>query len=197
MSQLPLPNQRLGRGLFGEKLKMSNKQTVFQTEWFSIEQESFDQIEALKGKPYYRINSPDSVIILAMTEIDELILVKQFRPALNQYTLEFPSGAIDELESPQKAAARELYEETGFVCQTLDCLGKGRIMMSRYNSQDFAFYGTEAVKDPKFENKEDIEVVLVTPTDFKMLVLSGQFEQFSAFALLVLADWKFCSPFVR
>ena len=176
---------------------MNNKQTVFQTEWFSIEQESFNQIESLKGKPYYRINSPDGVIILAVTETDEIILVKQFRPALNQYTLEFPSGAINESEFPQEAAARELYEETGFVCKSLKCLGKGRIMMNRHNSRDFAFYGTGAVKHPKFEGKEDIEVVLVTPADFKALVLSGQFEQFPAFALLVLADWKFGTQFVR
>ena len=73
---------------------MNNKQTVFRTEWFSIEQESFDNIESLKGKPYYRINSPDGVIILAVTETDEIILVKQFRPVLNQYTLEFLSGTL-------------------------------------------------------------------------------------------------------
>ena len=176
---------------------MENKQTVFRTEWFSVEQESFDYIESLKGKPHYRINSPDGVIILAMTETDEIILVKQFRPALNQYTLEFPSGAINESESPQEAAVRELYEETGFVCKSLKCLGKGRIMMNRHNSRDFAFYGTGAVKCPNFEGKEDIEVVLVTPADFKTLVLSGQFEQFPAFALLVLADWKFGTRFVR
>ena len=176
---------------------MNNKQTVFQTEWFSVEQESFDYIESLAGKPYYRINSPDGVIILAMTEADEIILAKQFRPALNQYTLEFPSGAINDSESPQEAATRELYEETGFECKALNCLGKGRIMMNRHNSRDFAFYETGAVKRPNFEGKEDIEVVLVTPTDFKRLVLSGQFEQFPAFALLVLADWKFGTRFVR
>ena len=70
-------------------------------------------------------------------------------------------------------------------------------MMNRHSSRDFAFYGTGAVKHPEFEGKEDFEVVLVTPADFKALVLSGQFEQFPAFALLILADWKFGSRFVR
>jgi ADP-ribose pyrophosphatase len=176
---------------------MNNKQTVFQTEWFSIEQESFDHIESLKGKPYYRINSPDGVLILALTETEEIILVKQFRPALNQYTLEFPSGFINASERPQEAAARELYEETDYACKTLKCLGKGRIMMNRHNSRLFAFYGTGAVKHHESEGKEDIEVVLVTSDEFKALVLSGEFEQFAAVALLVLADWKFESWFVR
>lgn len=176
---------------------MNNKQTVFRTEWFSVEQEFFDYIESLKGKPYYRIKSPDGVIILATTETDRIILVKQFRPALNQYTLEFPSGTINELETPQEAAARELYEETGFACRALNYLGKGRIMMNRHNSRDFAFYGTGAVKHSKFEDKKHFEVVLVTPADFEALVLSGQFEQFPAFALLVLADWRCGTRFVR
>lgn len=176
---------------------MSNKQTVFRTEWFSVEQESFNCIESLKGKPYYRINSSNGVIILAVTETDEIILVKQFRPALNQYTLEFSSGSINESESSQEAAAHELYEETGFVCRALNYLNKGRIMMNRHNSWDFAFYGTGAVKRPKFEDKKDFEVVLVTLADFKALALSGQFEQFLAFALLLLADWKFGCRFVR
>ncbi len=69
--------------------------------------------------------------------------------------------------------------------------------MIRHNSGEFAFYGTGAVKDPEFEGKEDIKVVLVTLADFKALVVSGQFEQFAALALLVLADWKLDSHFLR
>ena len=57
---------------------MKQSRIVFQTEWFSIEQESFDNIEFLKGKPYYRINSPDGVMILAVTEKTEIVLFEQF-----------------------------------------------------------------------------------------------------------------------
>jgi len=176
---------------------MSNRQTVFQTEWFSIDQEYFDHTDSLRGKPYYRINSPDGVIILAVTETGEIILIKQFRAAFNQHTLELPGGSIDESESPQEAAARELYEETGYLCRSLSHLSTGRIMMNLHNSRAFAFFGTGAVKDLGFESKEDTEVVLVTPAHFKELVLSGQFEQFVALALFLLADWKLGIQFVR
>jgi len=172
-----------------------DRRTVFQTEWFNIEQETFEHIKSLKGKPYYRINSPDGVIILAITETDEMVLVKQFRPALNQYTLEFPAGSICETESPQEAAARELYEETGYVCKALKYLGAGRIMMNRHTCREFAFMGTGAVKDPNFKSEDGVEVVLVKPADFKELVLSGQFEQLASLGLLVLADWQFSTQF--
>jgi ADP-ribose pyrophosphatase len=175
----------------------SDKKTVFQTEWFSIEEEYFDHVKSLQGKPYYRINLADGVLILALTEMNEIILVKQFRPALNKYTLELPCGSIDDSESPQEAGARELYEETGYICKSLECLGVGRINMNRNNSHEYAFFGTGAVKDPSFKDKEDTETVLVNTQEFKDLVISGQFEEFAALALFVLADWKFGSKLVR
>lgn len=42
------------------------------------------------------------------------ILVIQFRPPLNAFTIEWPAGLIDANETPQEAAIRELYEETGY-----------------------------------------------------------------------------------
>lgn len=175
----------------------NDKKTVFQTEWFSIEEEYFDHVRSLQGKPYYRINLPDGVLILALTEMKEIILVKQFRPALNKYTIELPCGTIDDSESPQQAAGRELYEETGYGCKSLNCIGMGRINMNRNNSHEYAFFGTGAVKSPGFRCREDIEVVLVSLAEFRFLVVSGQFEQLAALGLLVLADWKSGSQFVK
>lgn len=69
--------------------------------------------------------------------------------------------------------------------------------MNCYNSGELAFYWTGAVKDLEFEGEEDKEVVLVAPVDLNTLVLSVRFEQFAALALLVPADWKSASQFVR
>ncbi|KAI1178953.1 NUDIX domain-containing protein [Nemania sp. FL0916] len=60
----------------------------------------------------------DGVGILAVLEKPtgpEILLQKQFRPPLNQVTIELPAGLVDEGESVQEAAVRELKEETGFV----------------------------------------------------------------------------------
>lgn len=50
----------------------------------------------------------------------DFILVEQFRPALGERTLEFPAGLVDEGESPQQAAIRELLEETGYHGKIID-----------------------------------------------------------------------------
>lgn len=60
----------------------------------------------------------DGVGILAILEKPtgpEILLQKQFRPPLGQITIELPAGLVDEGESVQEAAVRELKEETGFV----------------------------------------------------------------------------------
>ncbi|XP_032480397.1 ADP-sugar pyrophosphatase isoform X4 [Phocoena sinus] len=50
-----------------------------------------------------------------------IILVKQFRPPMGGYCLEFPAGLIDDDESPEAAALRELEEETGYKGDVAEC----------------------------------------------------------------------------
>ena len=56
----------------------------------------------------------DMVAVLALTEDDEVILARQFRPGPEEILLELPGGLIDEGQSPAEAARRELLEETGY-----------------------------------------------------------------------------------
>lgn len=47
----------------------------------------------------------------------ELLLLKQYRPPIDQVVIEVPAGLIDRGETPEQCAVRELYEETGYVGQ--------------------------------------------------------------------------------
>ena len=169
---------------------MDTSEVVFETEWFNVERQRHDGIKALQNKPYYRINASDGVIVLAMTLDNQIILVDQFRPALGYRTLEIPAGAIDPYESPEEAAARELYEETGYICENITPLKNGQLMASRLNARLFSFLAVGAVLDPSYVSKEDIKVLLVSPSELKEYILSNQFGQYAAIALLVLADWE-------
>nr|XP_022302166.1 ADP-sugar pyrophosphatase-like isoform X1 [Crassostrea virginica] len=63
--------------------------------------------------------SADAVGIIAilkrMLKFDCIVLVIQYRPPMKCCTVEFPAGLVDAGESPEKAALRELYEETGYT----------------------------------------------------------------------------------
>ena len=71
-------------------------------------------------------NGPDSkevVVISALIRKKgmplETLLVKQWRPPVSKFTIEFPAGLIDQGESAEQAAVRELKEETGYVCEKI------------------------------------------------------------------------------
>uniref|UniRef100_G3QU01 ADP-sugar pyrophosphatase n=1 Tax=Gorilla gorilla gorilla TaxID=9595 RepID=G3QU01_GORGO len=50
-----------------------------------------------------------------------IVLVKQFRPPMGGYCIEFPAGLIDDGETPEAAALRELEEETGYKGDIAEC----------------------------------------------------------------------------
>lgn len=55
------------------------------------------------------------VAILQKASGPELVLQKQFRPPINKVVIEVPAGLVDEGESAEESAVRELREETGYV----------------------------------------------------------------------------------
>jgi ADP-ribose pyrophosphatase len=60
------------------------------------------------------ITHPGSVVVLPVVPDGRIIMVRQYRHATRQYLWELVAGRIDNNESPRKAAARELKEETGY-----------------------------------------------------------------------------------
>jgi ADP-ribose pyrophosphatase len=65
----------------------------------------------------------DAVAVLALTPEGDALLVRQFRPPARTTLLEIPAGLLDvEGESPERCAARELFEETGFAAGSIEPL---------------------------------------------------------------------------
>lgn len=176
--------------------RISETKEVFECPWFHVHEEKWENISGFDQEPFYRIESPNGVLVLALTNDGEIILVRQFRHAIGSSTLEFPAGSIEVGETPEEAAARELLEETGYRAGTLRLLGSGHIMMNRYSARDFLFLAQHSVVESCDHQGQKSDVLLASPQEFKDLVISGSFEQITALSLLSLAEWQFGSRLV-
>ena len=169
---------------------MSKTKEVFGCPWFRVHEETWDEVSGSDQQPFYRIESSDGVLVLGITNNRKIILVRQFRHAIRRTTLEFPAGAIDGLESPEKAAARELFEETGYRSSRLLFLASGHWMVNRFCSKGYLFLAQDCQLDEAGSSRGNEGVLIVSPEEFKELVLSGEFEHMPALSLLSFAEWK-------
>ena len=69
------------------------------------------------------INHPGAAAVVPITDDGKIVMVRQYRNALDRETLEIPAGGLDSQEEPTiEAAARELEEETGYISHNLELL---------------------------------------------------------------------------
>lgn len=79
-----------------------------------------------EGESFSRdiVRHPGAVSVVPIDEVGRVIMVRQYRPALDQYLLEIPAGKRDvEGEAPELTAQRELGEEIGKQAGSLELLG--------------------------------------------------------------------------
>lgn len=85
-----------------------------------------DTVTAPAGHAYREIVEHNgAVAAVALTDDEEMIMVRQFRYACGRAVLEIPAGKIDDGETdPEAAMRRELKEETGYTAGSVRYLGK-------------------------------------------------------------------------
>jgi ADP-ribose pyrophosphatase len=96
-----------------EKARILRSKTIYSGPVFGIRR---DEVEEPGGVRTTRevITHSGSVVVLPVLPDGRVLLIRQYRHAARAFLWELVAGRIDEGESPRKAAARELIEETGY-----------------------------------------------------------------------------------
>ena len=87
--------------------------------WVTLEKISVTRNGPGAVDVYHAFRQADYVQVMAMTREAKFILVEQYRPVVEQSTIELPGGLREDGESPETTALRELTEETGFAASEL------------------------------------------------------------------------------
>ncbi|WP_286183997.1 NUDIX hydrolase [Clostridium sp. CCUG 7971] len=100
-----------------------------------------------------------AVAIVAINDENEVILVKQFRKAIEKVIWEIPAGKLEIGENPKDCAIRELKEETGYSAENMKLIHKFYTSAGFSNQKVYVFLATGLTAgDNNFDDDEDLEV---------------------------------------
>ncbi|MEM0355821.1 MAG: NUDIX hydrolase [Desulfurococcaceae archaeon] len=102
---------------------------------------------------------PEAVVVLPFISINDIVLIKQFRPTINDYIIEAPAGVVDQGENPDETARRELVEEIGYYPRKLIKIAS-YIPTPGYSTEILHFY---IAKELEYRGAKPEEYELIEP----------------------------------
>ncbi|MEW6674856.1 MAG: NUDIX hydrolase [Nitrospirota bacterium] len=142
---------------------------------------------------FERVNCKGIVAIVPVTDNKEVLLIRQFRPAVNGYVIEFPAGLNDRGDTLEKAARRELLEETGYSAREMTFLAEGPLSSGASGEilTVFLARGLEFKGIGRRDETENIEVLKIPITELynklSNLQSEGNYVDLKIYGLMELA----------
>jgi 8-oxo-dGTP pyrophosphatase MutT (NUDIX family) len=133
------------------------------------------------------LKAGDWVNIVALTPEEEVVLVRQFRHGVRDFTLEIPGGMVDKGETPAQASIRELREESGYAGDEPMLLGIVTPNPAFLNNRCYTYLleNCRRIGEPELDQGEDLEVLTRPLCDIPGIIASGAIDH----ALVVCAFW--------
>jgi ADP-ribose pyrophosphatase len=177
-----------GQSERGHGPRIVDRAVVFTTPWFEVQTKTVADLPGTAGdEVFYGLSLPDYVSVLAITERDEVVLVRQYRPILEKATLELPSGGCDPGETPDQAARRELLEETGYASDAWRLLGSLHTDVGRLDNRVWCFLAANAYKISTHHQPEPGVEACTMPLRDVYAATASQLDQAETLAVLGLA----------
>jgi 8-oxo-dGTP pyrophosphatase MutT (NUDIX family) len=121
------------------------------------------------------LQAPDWVNVIALLPDERVLFVRQWRFGLAAPTLEIPGGMVDDGEEARDAAARELWEETGYRAGTIEAVGEVHPNPAFISNRCRTFVARDLVQvgDPPGDGEEELVVESVPLADVPRLIAGG------------------------
>jgi 8-oxo-dGTP pyrophosphatase MutT (NUDIX family) len=142
-----------------------------------------------KAHNFFILESAPWVNIIPITPQNEVVMVRQYRHGSQSVTLEIPGGLVENEDTPETAAIRELYEETGYEASGLISLNYVLPNPAMQNNRCYTYLAKDVFLSGQQEQdeKEDIEVVRKPLADIPRLIREGEINH----ALVIAAFYRF------
>ncbi len=182
-----------------KKPTVVHNQIIADTSVFSIERVSLRFTNGAEVD-YERLRGRDggAVMIIPLLDVDTVLLIREYAAGVDRYELGFPKGLMEEGESAESAADREIKEEIGHGSRRLTLLKTLSVAPGYTNFETHIVLAEDLYpKRIPGDEPEPIEVVPWRVDDFTSLVEQEDFLEARSIAALYLLQHymdKKCSP---
>jgi ADP-ribose pyrophosphatase len=159
--------------------------TAFQGHAISVDIEEWPGLA-----PYDIVRHPGAAAVLPLTPEGDVLLVKQFRPAVRQELTEIPAGLLDvEGEDALTCAARELFEETGYRHEAIEFLG-GYYSSAGFTNEYVHLFWARTRSTPEGEPEPGIEIVVMPFDAMVAAARAGRVRDAKTALALLISDGR-------
>ena len=159
----------------GDWPKIKARRTTAISPWMSIIARDVEFAAGAQAEIYHAVGQQDYIAIVARTPDGKIPIVRQYRPALEQFTWELPAGLVDAGEAAADTCKRELLEETGYPARAVHALGAYAPCTARLSNWLHSFFVETGQRVEKHSLESGLELKLVTPKELASLIRSGEF----------------------
>ena len=166
-----------------------DRRTEYVCPWFRVESKNVWMGDRRGEERFFSVRTETYLAVLALTPDDRIPLVRLFRPAVEEFVVELPSGRVEAGETCEEAARRELLEETGCLAPELRQIAVLYTDTGRMQTRQWAFFapGAQVVAAPASPD-EDLVVSFVHRSALRSLVARGELAT-SAHLGVLCAAW--------
>lgn len=140
------------------------------------------------------VRHPGSAVILPVTDSGEIVLVRQYRPAIGRWAWELPAGSLKPGEDVERAVIRECHEEVGLIPTRLEPLGSF-FPTPGYCDEQMHFYRATGLRAPadideaaQRDEDEQIEPRPFAIAEIRRMIAAGEIIDLKTVAGLALVD---------
>jgi ADP-ribose pyrophosphatase len=147
------------------------------------------QLPDEREKDYDLVIHDKAVVLVPIDQNGNILFVQQFRLGANQVLLELPAGVLNEGETPENCAKREIREETGMAACNLQKIGEMYITPGYCTEYQYIFLAQGLRDDPLSSDADEfIHVRRITIEHAYEMVRRGEINDAKTLAALLLAQ---------
>lgn len=170
--------------------RVTGSRYALQDRWLSVRADDCVTPSGVELAPYYVLEAPDFVHVVALDREEHVVLVRQYRHGLGDTSLELPGGAMDQEDAgdPTVTAARELREETGYTAARFELVATLSVDPARYANKLHLVLARDVVAGPASPDPSETIVVEALPRhEAVRLALGGGIKHAQHVGLLMMA----------